>query len=173
MEAELRKTLKNHQFDSVDEIVSKRMSQIISSGTKPEIKLREIIQVILPTEIDIRINSNLIGKPDIYLPDLKLVIFCDGCFFHGCPKHGHIPEKNSEYWAKKIELNKKRDARTSSKLRKMGVHVWRIWEHYLDDKKQFPKIYNILRKRLSRMQFNYEVNDIIIPEIEWSPGDMY
>lgn len=68
------------------------------------------------------------GTPDFVFPDCRLAIFVDGCFFHGCPKCGHIPKTNSEYWEAKILRNRRRDLRISRQLRLLGYSVIRIWE---------------------------------------------
>src|ERR1700728_3052304 len=56
------------------------------------------------------------GTPDFVFPRSRLAIFCDGCFFHGCPKCGHIPKTNVAYWRAKILRNRRRDAKGSRKL---------------------------------------------------------
>jgi DNA mismatch endonuclease (patch repair protein) len=68
------------------------------------------------------------GTPDFVFPRSHLAIFCDGCFFHGCPKCGHIPKTNVAYWRAKILRNRRRDAKVSRKLRSLGYSVIRIWE---------------------------------------------
>jgi DNA mismatch endonuclease (patch repair protein) len=34
------------------------------------------------------------GRPDFVFPREKLVVFVDGCFWHGCPKHATWPTAN-------------------------------------------------------------------------------
>ena len=34
-----------------------------------------------------RRNQNVFGKPDFVFRKLKLAVFVDECFWHGCPKH--------------------------------------------------------------------------------------
>lgn len=74
---------------------------------------------------------NIIGNPDFFFPKIKLAIFIDGCFWHGCPKHGHIPKTNTEYWREKIAGNKRRDKSSVRKLRYRDYTVIRFWEHEL------------------------------------------
>lgn len=128
------------------------MSQIRSEGTVPETRLFQIVSEILPNGLAIESNvSSLPGTPDILLPDLDLAIFCDGCFFHFCPKHGTIPDSNREYWEPKLRGNVRRDRRTRRKLRSMGYSVWRIWEHDLREKtlhRGFTKLERRLERRL-------------------------
>lgn len=72
--------------------------------------------------------KSISGVPDIFFPSSRLVVFLDGCFWHGCPKCGHIPKTNRPYWRAKIARNKKRDALVNRKLRGQGYSVIRIWE---------------------------------------------
>jgi DNA mismatch endonuclease (patch repair protein) len=73
--------------------------------------------------------GNLTGSPDLYFRELRLVVFLDGCFWHGCPKCFRAPSSRKEYWRPKISRNKKRDKKVSKLLRREGYHVLRIWEH--------------------------------------------
>lgn len=74
--------------------------------------------------------KGILGKPDFFFPEYRLVIFVDGCFWHACPIcNRRKPVQHGEFWNKKIEENRKRDNRQRRKLRKEGFHVMRIWEH--------------------------------------------
>ncbi|HEX5475002.1 MAG TPA: hypothetical protein VFX12_10105 [Vicinamibacterales bacterium] len=66
---------------------------------------------------------------DIAFPRLKIAIFVDGCFWHGCPKHGTWPRAHARWWRAKIEGNKARDADTDARLRRAGWRVLRFWSH--------------------------------------------
>jgi DNA mismatch endonuclease, patch repair protein len=66
---------------------------------------------------------------DIVFTRLKVVIFVDGCFWHGCPQHFIAPKTNSAYWGSKIEGNIARDRATDRALREAGWTVLRFWEH--------------------------------------------
>lgn len=72
--------------------------------------------------------DNIPGKPDFEIKLKRVAIFVDGCFFHGCPRCGHIPSTNRTYWTAKIARNKKRDRAVSRRLRAIGYRVIRIWE---------------------------------------------
>ena len=71
------------------------------------------------------------GAPDFMFSEKRVLVFVDGCFWHGCPKCCRMPSSRQEYWTKKIEGNRRRDARISRKLRKAGWKVIRIWEHQI------------------------------------------
>jgi DNA mismatch endonuclease (patch repair protein) len=75
--------------------------------------------------------DTITGKPDFYFPRRKLVLFVDGCFWHACPRCGRLPKSNVAFWRKKIDSNRKRDAKTRKLLRARGYHVFRLWEHEL------------------------------------------
>jgi DNA mismatch endonuclease (patch repair protein) len=74
------------------------------------------------------------GRPDFVFDGLGLVIFVDGCYWHGCPKCYRLPKQNRGYWQQKLGRNKARDKLVNSRLRKQGWSVIRIWEHTLKQK---------------------------------------
>jgi DNA mismatch endonuclease (patch repair protein) len=70
-------------------------------------------------------------RPDFVFHKIKLAVFVDGCFWHGCPKHATKPRSNAAFWRKKFAANKARDRLVGQTLRKAGWRVLRIWEHEL------------------------------------------
>jgi DNA mismatch endonuclease (patch repair protein) len=69
-------------------------------------------------------------RVDISFGPAKVAVFVDGCFWHGCPRHGsHVPKVNQDYWVEKIMKNKARDRDTDRKLRAAGWQIIRVWEH--------------------------------------------
>lgn len=73
----------------------------------------------------------LFGRPDFVFRAEKLVVFVDGCFWHGCPQHGTLPRQNEGFWARKLTRNRARDRLVSRTLKSLGWNVLRIWEHQL------------------------------------------
>lgn len=71
---------------------------------------------------------HILGSPDFVIRKGRIAVFVDGCFWHGCPKCGHIPKTNRAYWKAKIARNRSRDALISRKLRALGFHVIRLRE---------------------------------------------
>jgi DNA mismatch endonuclease (patch repair protein) len=69
-------------------------------------------------------------RADIVFVRARIVVFVDGCFWHGCPTHGTWPKTNSAWWRQKIEANRSRDRDTDRKLRIAGWKVLRFWEHF-------------------------------------------
>lgn len=80
------------------------------------------------------------GKPDFFFVESKLVVFVDGCFWHGCPKCYRRPQSRTEYWDKKLERNRGRDSEVTSLLTRHGFSVLRFWEHEVRD--DLPSVVN-------------------------------
>lgn len=80
--------------------------------------------------------SELLGKPDFVFDALRLVVFLDGCYWHGCPRCYRAPTSNKSYWSKKLHRNKNRDRTIGRALRKEGWTVVRFWEHEIEARPQ-------------------------------------
>jgi DNA mismatch endonuclease (patch repair protein) len=78
-----------------------------------------------------RRHLRIAGTPDFVFPSVRLVVFVDGCFWHGCPQHGSIPSANRAFWKRKLQRNKERDRKVGKDLRRAGWQVVRIWQHEL------------------------------------------
>jgi DNA mismatch endonuclease (patch repair protein) len=75
-------------------------------------------------------DKRLPGSPDLCLTKRSSVVFVNGCFWHGhdC-RHGAVAaRRNADYWAAKIEDNRRRDRRKQGELRTLGWHVEVVWE---------------------------------------------
>jgi DNA mismatch endonuclease (patch repair protein) len=81
-------------------------------------------------------HSSLAVRPDFVFRRTKLAVFVDGCFWHGCPRHGTKPKGNASFWLKKISGNQARDLLVNRALRRANWRVLRIWEHDLARKKE-------------------------------------
>lgn len=80
-----------------------------------------------------RVQYRVDGLPrrsvDIAFPRIRVAVFVDGCFWHGCPEHGTRPQTNSDWWRWKLQKVSDRDADTTQRLEELGWTVVRIWEH--------------------------------------------
>ena len=114
-------------------ITHKIMSAVKSKNTRPEIELRK---ALWHQGLRFRVNfKELPGKPDIVFTKAKVVVFCDGDYWHG---HNWalrgLKDLNeelagySEFWANKIKRNILRDQEVNRLLTEMGWRVVRIWE---------------------------------------------
>jgi DNA mismatch endonuclease (patch repair protein) len=126
---------------------SRIMSRIKSSGTKPELALRSALRSCGVTySCNVR---SLPGSPDAVVRRLRLAVFVDGCFWHGCPSHFKLPSDNREFWRKKIDGNARRDRSSRKALRADSWTVWSYWEHETKDRPRFLKN---LRRRFRRLE---------------------
>jgi DNA mismatch endonuclease (patch repair protein) len=87
-----------------------------------------------------RRHLSMPGCPDFAFPKSKVAVFVDGCFWHGCPKHGRNPDSNQSYWKAKMVRNKARDNSVTRNLRQTGWRVLRFWQHDLQKEKSITKV---------------------------------
>lgn len=78
-----------------------------------------------------RVRSTGRVHPDFIFPRLRVAVFVDGCFWHGCPRHATQPKTNAKFWRDKIEGNRARDRLVTRQLHRSGWKVIRVWEHEL------------------------------------------
>lgn len=91
-------------------------------------------------------RKDLPGTPDIVLPRLRKAIFVHGCYWHGhagCTK-GRLPRSRVDYWAAKIETNRRRDRARMRELRTAGWTPLVVWQCQL----RRPEV---LLRRLKRL----------------------
>ena len=109
---------------------SRRLAKVRQKGTNAEIELR---RQLYRRGLRYRVDYGVLKKPrrvaDVAFPGLRIAIFVDGCFWHGCPQHATWPKRNAEFWRLKIEANRIRDADTNARLFGIGWTVLRFWEH--------------------------------------------
>ena len=108
----------------------RRMAGVRQTGTGAEMALR---RELFRMGLRYRVNHPVLKKPrrvaDVVFPRLRIAVFVDGCFWHGCPLHATWPHHNAEFWREKIQTNRERDADTDGRLRELSWLVIRVWEH--------------------------------------------
>ena len=111
----------------------KAMTAVKSSNTSPEMALRH---ALWKRGLRYRVNDRkLSGKPDIVLSRARIVVFCDGDYWHGhnwaLRGYGSLDEelaRYGEYWQTKIRKNVERDRKNNHLLSEAGWLVIRFWE---------------------------------------------
>jgi DNA mismatch endonuclease (patch repair protein) len=127
---------------------SQVMAAIRSKGNKDtELKLAAILRAARITGW--RRHQPLPGRPDFIFRHARLAVFIDGCFWHGCPRHGRQPGTNRPYWIPKLHRNRERDAAANRALSKAGWIVIRLWEH---DLAAPPRVVKRITSALTRLQ---------------------
>lgn len=138
----------------------KNMKHIKAKDTEIELILRKALW-----QRGYRYRKNykdLPGHPDIVLTKYKIVIFCDGEFFHGkdwdMQKKRIANSNNSEYWISKIERNIEHDEEINKQLRSLGWTVLRFWGK--DIKKNLDDCIKTVEETIWEIKL-YQVNDEI------------
>jgi DNA mismatch endonuclease (patch repair protein) len=114
------------------------MASVKSSGNRStEVRLAKILRT--HGLVGWRRHQRLPGNPDFVYRRERVVIFVDGCFWHGCPKCYSPPVANAEFWKQKLAYNRARDRRLRRELRALGWRVLCVWEHSLRDETSLAK----------------------------------
>jgi DNA mismatch endonuclease (patch repair protein) len=76
--------------------------------------------------------ADLPGNPDVVFRRARVVVFCDGDFWHGRDwsrlKRALGRRHNADYWIAKIARNRERDRQNTKRLAEQGWLVVRLWE---------------------------------------------
>ncbi len=98
--------------------------------TRVEVALRCALHAAgLRYRLDSRPVPSVPRRADIVFPGVRLAVFVDGCFWHGCPDHMTWPAANAAWWQRKIRTTRARDIDTTRRLTAAGWTVVRLWEH--------------------------------------------
>jgi DNA mismatch endonuclease (patch repair protein) len=110
--------------------VRRRMQRVRQKNTSAESALRRELHA---RGIRYRIHVAVLTKPrrvaDVAFSGLRVAVFVDGCFWHGCPLHATWPKENAKFWRAKILANQERDRDTDQRLHAEGWKVVRVWAH--------------------------------------------
>lgn len=114
----------------MDNLTREQRSYCMSRVKGRDTGLERLVRAVLRAK-GLRFRTHvktLPGRPDIVLFKARVVVFVDGDFWHGYrfPRWVHtIPP----FWRTKIGRNRERDRRNFRRLRGLGWHVVRIWQH--------------------------------------------
>lgn len=137
----------------------KNMQHIKAKNTKIEIILRKELW-----KRGYRYRKNydkLPGHPDIVITKYKIVIFCDGEFFHGKDWEVLKPRleksNNSEFWISKISRNRERDNEINKRLLFEGWTVIRFWGN--DIKKHPEECIKVIEETIFDEKIGEDMNE--------------
>lgn len=129
---------------------SLRMQRVRQKNTSAESALRDELHAL---GLRYRVQVPVLTKPrrvaDVAFSGLRVAVFVDGCFWHGCPTHATWPKKNAEFWRSKIVANQARDRDTDARLRAEGWAVVRVWAHE-PPSKAASRIAKVVAKRKTK-----------------------
>ena len=120
-----------------DIFTSEKRSAVMKAVKSRNTKTTELKMIEIFKELHIigwRRTYPLIGKPDFVFPKKRIVIFVDGCFWHGHDCRNVTPSDNAEFWEAKRLYNKKHDEEVLQTLVQKNWTVIRIWECELKKK---------------------------------------
>jgi DNA mismatch endonuclease (patch repair protein) len=122
------------------------MSKIRAKDTKPEFIVRKFL---FSKGFRYKLHDKkLPGHPDIVLKKYKIVVFVNGCFWHGhnnC-KYFSIPKTRTDWWKSKIEKNISNDEKNIVELKKLGWKTLCVWECELKTNQREKTLNNLLTK---------------------------
>ncbi|MFG3253648.1 very short patch repair endonuclease [Streptomyces sp. NPDC048172] len=106
------------------------MSRQRRRDTSPELAVRRLLfSAGLRYRLQRRVPGMARRTIDIAFPGIRVAVFIDGCFWHGCPDHATSPKANAAWWRAKLDKNVARDVETTTHLEACGWTVLRFWEH--------------------------------------------
>lgn len=108
----------------------RNMQAIRNRDTKPEWLIRRLVHAQgLRYRVAAKPLPGLRRTADMVFGPVKVAVFIDGCYWHGCPEHYVPPRTNPGYWSDKVARNMARDRDTDQRLEEAGWMVLRFWEH--------------------------------------------
>ena len=115
---------------------SEKSSRVAKASSRKEGTICELMLVsALRRNLRLALRTaaaDLPGCPDIVLDRARVVVFCDGDFWHGRNLEDRVARlargHNADYWVRKIRSNVDRDRRRTAELEALGWKVLRFWE---------------------------------------------
>lgn len=111
--------------------VSVRMRRNRKTGSRPEVELRRRLHregLRFRKNARVQLGSTSVVA-DVVFTRWRVLVFVDGCFWHGCEQHGTTPRANTAYWGPKLARNRARDDMVNAEASTHGWIPIRIWEH--------------------------------------------
>ena len=124
----------------------------LSRDTRPELAVRSAVHRLgLRFRVAARPLPYVRRSADLVFRPVRVAVFVDGCFWHGCPEHYVASVSHRDYWANKISRNRARDADTDQRLVMEGWLPIRVWAHE-DPKRVAEVVAAVVRQRAATMQ---------------------
>lgn len=109
---------------------SSRMRRVRRSDTALELRFR---RALWARGVRYRVHPpGVEGRPDLGVRGRRVVVFIDGCFWHGCPICKDYPSANRAFWEAKFRYNQERREKVRSDLKGKGWRVVEVWGHEIN-----------------------------------------
>jgi DNA mismatch endonuclease (patch repair protein) len=146
-------------MDRFDEAArSELMRRIRAKNTRPELWVRSALHI---GGVRFRLHAqDLPGRPDIVNRSRRFAVFVHGCFWHGhrnC-KFAARSKTRPEFWASKLEANRRRDAAAIEALTQLGYRTAVVWECSLRTKDKSADAHSRLLKWINSGVQYLEIN---------------
>lgn len=120
----------------VDEVIpsSERVRRAMRAqrtrDTRPETTLRRALHRRgLRYRVHQRPLPDLRRTVDVVFRPARVAVEVRGCFWHACEAHGTWPKANADWWARKLEGNRRRDEALAAALAEASWELVVVWEH--------------------------------------------
>jgi DNA mismatch endonuclease, patch repair protein len=99
---------------------SEQMARIRGKDTRPELLLRGALRALgLRYRLNVKTAAARVDLVMVAAP-IRVAIFIDGCFWHGCPDHYVPPRSRIQFWSTKLASNVARDHRQTVAIENEG-----------------------------------------------------
>ncbi|HZG96640.1 MAG TPA: very short patch repair endonuclease [Nocardioidaceae bacterium] len=90
--------------------------------TLPELRVRRALHGLgLRFLVDVPVpGTSRRRSADVLLRGARIALYVDGCFWHSCPEHQHLPRANREWWQRKLDSIVERDIHTDAAVHAVG-----------------------------------------------------
>lgn len=145
--------------DTVDrETRSRIMSSIRSSGTGPEVALRDAVRRFGLVPVEVPEWSPC--EADLWFPGVAVLV--DGDYWHSCPLHSKSAATDG--WMNKLRSNVERDRRNEAELMQVGVIPVRAWECEIES------CVEVVAKQVADLVLDVEAGTATVAGLAWQAG---
>lgn len=153
--------------ESREGLRQRRLNYVIPvRNTKIEVLAQEsMIRRGIPFIANLGIEGRT--QPDLVLADYKIAVYCDGCYWHGCPVHAPKLIRSGNFTT--AEQKRQHDSEITKLLESKGWKVIRVWEH--EFKADNDVVGKLIDKELGRVSKPSDMKQQLLTE--WTDGKAY
>lgn len=130
---------------------SEQMARFRTTGTAPEMRLWKELWT---RGLRYRVQNHFYGTSGLIFVKSRVVVFVDGCFWHGYPEHYTYPATNTAFLENKFGKSRRRDRRVNAQLEELDWSVIRVWEH--DIKNNLSRVVGSIALKMSDCNLRFK-----------------